>query len=128
MLATGIASFGHVSGVHYQNLAEWDQYVRPLLEESRLPLGRALRPTRHQLLIRELILQLKRGFLEAGYFRDKFGTEILELWPEVWQKYLEDGLLTVEGDRIELTRQGLLRADALLPAFFEPEHRGVRYT
>jgi oxygen-independent coproporphyrinogen III oxidase len=30
MLATGIASFGHVSGVHYQNLAEWDQYIRPL--------------------------------------------------------------------------------------------------
>ncbi len=24
LLATGIASFGHVSGVHYQNLAEWD--------------------------------------------------------------------------------------------------------
>jgi oxygen-independent coproporphyrinogen III oxidase len=37
-------------------------------------------------------------------------------------------LLTVEGDRIELTRKGLLRADALLPAFFEPQHRGVRYT
>ena len=38
------------------------------------------------------------------------------------------GLLTLESDRIELTRQGLLQADALLPAFFEPEHRGVRYT
>jgi oxygen-independent coproporphyrinogen III oxidase len=128
MLATGIASFGHVSGVHYQNLAEWDQYVRPLLEESRLPLGRALRPTRHQLLVRELILQLKRGFLEAGYFRNKFGAEILEVWAEVWQNYIEDGLLTVKDDRIELTRKGLLRADALLPAFFEPQHRGVRYT
>ena len=27
MLATGIASFGHVSGVHYQNLPEWEQYI-----------------------------------------------------------------------------------------------------
>jgi oxygen-independent coproporphyrinogen-3 oxidase len=128
LLSTGIASFGHLSGVHYQNLPEWDQYVRPLLEEGRLPLGRALRPTSHQLLVRELILQLKRGYLEAGYFRNKFGAEILELWPEVWQKYGEEELLTIAGDRIELTRKGLLRADGLLPAFFEPQYQGVRYT
>jgi oxygen-independent coproporphyrinogen III oxidase len=128
LLATGIASFGHVSGVHYQNLPEWEQYIRPLLDESRLPLGRALRPTPHQLLVRELILQLKRGYLEAGYFRSKFGAEILGLWPEIWQRYADDQLLTIEGDRIQLTRKGLLRADALLPAFFEPQHQGVRYT
>jgi oxygen-independent coproporphyrinogen III oxidase len=128
LLATGIASFGHVSGVHYQNLPEWEQYIRPLLDESRLPLGRALRPTPHQLLVRELILQLKRGWLEAGYFRNKFGAEILGLWPETWQQYADDQLLTIEDDRIQLTRKGLLRADALLPAFFEPQHQGVRYT
>ncbi len=27
LLATGIASFGHVSGVHYQNSPEWDTYT-----------------------------------------------------------------------------------------------------
>ena len=27
-----------------------------------------------------------------------------------------------------LTREGLLRVDSLLPRFFEPEHRGIRYT
>jgi oxygen-independent coproporphyrinogen III oxidase len=73
MLATGIASFGHVSGVHYQNLPEWPRYVETLLERHTLPIGRALHPTAHQLLIRELILQLKRGFLDAEYFRRKFG-------------------------------------------------------
>ncbi len=39
MLATGIASFGHVSGVHYQNLPQWDQYVTALLEQHELPIG-----------------------------------------------------------------------------------------
>jgi oxygen-independent coproporphyrinogen-3 oxidase len=128
LLATGIASFGHVSGVHYQNVPEWGEYIRPLLEEDRLPLGRAMRPTPHQLLVREMILQLKRGYLDAGYFRQKFGVEILEEWSEQWREFADDGLLTVHGDRVELTRQGLLRADGLLPAFFEPEHQGVRYT
>jgi oxygen-independent coproporphyrinogen-3 oxidase len=127
LLATGIASFGHVSGVHYQNLPELPDYLGSL-EAGELPLGRALRPTRHQLLIRETILLLKRGYLDAGYFRDKFGVEILEEWSDVWKRYVEDGMLTIDGDRIELTRQGLLHADALLPAFFEEEHQGVRYT
>lgn len=128
MLATGIASFGHVSGVHYQNLPEWTQYVDTLLEHNTLPIGRALRPTAHQLLIRELILQLKHGLLDVSYFRRKFSVEIVEQWQDVWQSYMDEGWVTIDGDRITLTRGGLLRADGLLPAFFEPEHQGVRYT
>jgi oxygen-independent coproporphyrinogen-3 oxidase len=128
LLATGVASFGHVSGVHYQNKTEWGDYTGDLLERDTLPLYRALRPTKHQLLVREMILQLKRGYLDAGYFRKKFGVEILDEWREEWQSHQGDGMLTINGDRIELTRQGLLHADALLPVFFEPEHRGVRYT
>ena len=128
LLATGIASFGHISGTHYQNVPEWKQYLAMLLEENRLPLGRGMQPTPHQLLIREMILQLKRGYLDVNYFRHKFGTDILEHWRDQWQNYAEERMLHIEGDRIELTRQGLLHADALLPAFFEPEHQGVRYT
>jgi oxygen-independent coproporphyrinogen-3 oxidase len=127
LLATGVASFGHASGVHYQNLPEWGSYVGAL-DRGELPLYRAMRPSKHQMLIRELILQLKKGHLDAGYFRQKFGAEIVDEWRDVWQHYQEEGYATVEGDRIELTRAGLLRVDALLPAFFEPEHQGVRYT
>jgi oxygen-independent coproporphyrinogen-3 oxidase len=128
LLATGIASFGHASGVHYQNLPEWGDYIGALLKEGRLPLARGLRPTRHQLLVREMILQLKRGYLELHYFRDKFGVDVRDEWADEWRAFEEDGMLRIDGDRVELTRQGLLHADALLPAFFEPEHQGVRYT
>ena len=37
LLATGIASFGHISGVHYQNQPEWEQYCGTL-EAGELPL------------------------------------------------------------------------------------------
>ncbi|MDA1049097.1 MAG: coproporphyrinogen-III oxidase family protein [Planctomycetota bacterium] len=127
LLATGIASFGHISGVHYQNLPEWQDYIGSLAA-GKLPLGRGLRPTKHQLLVREVILLLKRGYLDAGYFRNKFDVEVLEEWSDVWKMHAEEDMLTVDGDRIELTRKGLLHADALLPAFFEEEHQGVRYT
>jgi oxygen-independent coproporphyrinogen-3 oxidase len=127
LLATGIASFGHVSGVHYQNAPEWGEYCGRL-EAGELPLSRGLQPTDHQRLVREMILQLKRGYLDADYFRQKFDIEILDEWRDAWAEHERDDLLTIDGDCIELTRAGLLRADSLLPAFFEPEHQGVRYT
>ncbi len=72
-----------------------------------------MRPTPHQLLVRELILQLKTGRLNADYFRRKFGVEILDEWNEVWREYQTDGYLTVNEDSIELTRDGLVRVDGL---------------
>ena len=127
LLSTGVASFGHVSGVHYQNRTQWSEYLAAL-ERGELPLWRAKRPTAHQLLIREMILQLKTGRLDAGYFLEKFAADILGQWKEVWEHYSTEGYLEVGGDQVTLTREGLLRVDALLSAFFEPEHQGVRYT
>lgn len=127
LLATGIASFGHVSGMHYQNRPEWEDYCSTL-ENGKLPLGRGLTTTPHGRLVRELILLLKRGYLDAGYFQDKFGVDVLDEWRSVWSDYEQQGYVKVDGRRVELTREGLLRADSLLPAFFEPEHRDVRYT
>ena len=129
LLATGIASFGHVSGVHYQNHAEWPQYCGSL-EAGELALGRALSISPHQRLVREMILQLKRGHLDVAYFREKFGVDILDQWHDNWDAYQTEGLLRIdhERDRITLTREGLLRVDSMLPAFFEPPFQGVRYT
>jgi oxygen-independent coproporphyrinogen-3 oxidase len=85
-------------------------------------------PTNHQRLVREMILLLKRGHLDAGYFRQKFGAEIIGQWRDQWDGYVQEGYVEIDGDSIRLTTEGLLRVDGLLPAFFEPEHQGVRYT
>jgi oxygen-independent coproporphyrinogen III oxidase len=87
-----------------------------------------MRPTPHQLLVRELILQLKTGKLDVAYFRDKFGVDILDHFRDAWEDYRAQDYLTFDEQSVRLTRAGLLRVDGLLPAFFEPEHRGVRYT
>jgi oxygen-independent coproporphyrinogen-3 oxidase len=126
LLATGVASFGHASGVHYQNVPEWDAYCGAL-EAGELPLGRALRITPRQALIRELILQLKRGYLRADYFLEKYGVDVLDEWRETWDEYVQQGFVELAPPRVRLTRAGLLRADALLPEFFEPQFRQVRY-
>jgi oxygen-independent coproporphyrinogen-3 oxidase len=129
LLATGIASFGYISGVHYQNNAEWEQYCGPL-EAGKLPLNRGMKLSPRQRLIREMILQLKKGHLDGNYFRSKFGVDIVKEWASEWSSYKDERLLTIDdaSGRIEFTRDGLLQADALLPAFFEPQFQGVRYT
>jgi oxygen-independent coproporphyrinogen-3 oxidase len=127
MIGTGVASFSHVSGVHYQNLDQWDDYVASL-DAGKLPLGRALAPTDRQRLIRELILQLKIGRIEPTYFQKKFGVNVVNEFSSAFGKWQNEEMLEVKGDSVTLTRNGLLQADRLLPEFFEAEHRGVRYT
>ena len=128
LLATGIASFGHVGGVHYQNKPKWDEYTGDLLEKNELPIGRAYRPSAKQSLIREVILNLKKGYLDVSYFKHKFDLDITDEFRDALAEHQANDMLTVSADRIELTRQGMLHADGLLPAFFEPEHQGIRYT
>jgi oxygen-independent coproporphyrinogen-3 oxidase len=128
LLATGVASFGHVSGVHYQNLTEWGDYVGALLERNELPLLRGYVPTPHQALVREMILQLKKGYLNGAYFQNKFSVDVFDEWADVWREYVAAGYAMLGDNRVELTRDGLLRVDALIHAFFEPEHQQVRYT
>ncbi len=127
LLAVGVSSFGHLGGVHYQNDPSIARYNQ-LLEQGEVPLKRAYRTTARDRLTREMILQLKLGRIDAGYFQDKFGENILDLFGDVYRGYQEDGLLKVEGTAIELTRDGLLRVDSLLPAFYEAVYQNLRYT
>jgi len=127
MFGTGVASFGHVQGVHVQNVDTWENYVG-MLDRGELPLGRALPVTSDQRLIREMILQMKTGRLEAAYFQDKFGVAILDRFADGFGKLQGQGWLTVGPDRVEVSRQGLLQVDRLLPTFFQPEFQGSRST
>ena len=100
-----------------------------MLDQGELPLGRALpvtprraadprddpaaedRPAGRRLLPP----QVRRRHPER--LRRRLGRR----WPSA-------GFLTIHDDGVELTPDGLLQVDRLLPAFFEPEHRGTRYT
>ena len=127
MVGVGVASFSHVSSVHYQNLDRFEDYVEALAH-GKLPLSRALRLSDRERLIRELVLQMKLGRLDASYFREKFGASILEDFAAPFTALRDEGYLDWNKDRIELTSEGLLRVDSLLPEFFLPRHRGARYT
>ncbi len=122
MIAAGVSSFGHLRGVHYQNSSSWDDWLGAVSRGS-FPVQRALRTSSKERLIRETILQLKLGHLDPGYFRDKFGIELREEFDSAFGRLERDRMVTLDGDAIRLTPQGLLRVDSLLPEFYERAHR-----
>jgi coproporphyrinogen III oxidase-like Fe-S oxidoreductase len=126
MIGLGVSSFSHFGGVNFQNVHNFEEYVR-ILKTDKLPLLRAVSLTPKQRMIREMILQLKTGSLDTGYFLNKFGVDVWQEWQRVYERLREEKLLDRLNGTITLTRRGLLEVEQMLWEFFEPELRTVRY-
>jgi len=128
LVGLGVSSFGHVNGVHMQNHDQWETYSEPV-RRGEIPLQRAYRPTDEERMIRELVLQLKKGSIRPAYFHDKYGVDVLSRFREPVASIAAEGFLAeATPERVGFTRDGLLRADVLLRRFFLPQHSGIRYT
>jgi len=126
MIGIGVSSFSHFGGVNFQNAHNFEEYMR-ILNEGRLPIYRAVSLTPKQRLIREMVLQLKTGTLDTGYFQRKFAVDVWKEFEPVYEDLRDKDLLQLANGTIQLTRRGLLEVDQFLREFFEPELRTVRY-
>jgi oxygen-independent coproporphyrinogen-3 oxidase len=127
MMGTGVASFGHISGMHIQNVAGWNEYF-DALNAGKLPLSRAFPTTAKERLTREMILQLKMGKINPAYFARKFDADILKEFGPHYEMLRSEGMLNFTRDEVTLTPQGFLRVDQLLPVFYDQKYRNGRYT
>jgi coproporphyrinogen III oxidase-like Fe-S oxidoreductase len=128
LVGLGVASFGHINGVHMQNLDTWEA-VREALDRGELPLGRAYRPSPEERMIREFVLQLKKGSIRPAYFSEKYDADVLRRFELPLNALREEGYLSrADREAVSLTREGLMRVDTLLHRFFLPEHQKIRYT
>ncbi|HTH46144.1 MAG TPA: coproporphyrinogen-III oxidase family protein [Candidatus Limnocylindria bacterium] len=126
ILSIGVASFGHLNGVHYQNEHDFQPYVEAV-NAGRLPTHRAYTVPDDERYLREFMLQLKLGSVSADAFTRKFGRDPREQFAAPLATLKDQGFLTNGGDRIGLTRDALLQVDRLLHEFFKPEHKTGRY-
>jgi oxygen-independent coproporphyrinogen-3 oxidase len=128
MVGLGVASFGHVNGVHVQNFDTWETYS-DAIKAGGVALNRAYRPTGEERMIRELVLQLKLGSITPSYFRAKYQVNVLERFRDQLDSLRAEGYLAQATEElVALTREGLLRVDVLLRRFFQPQYADVRYT
>lgn len=126
MVALGVASFGHLGGVHYQNVTHFEDYCTSM-EEEKPVIRRALLTTEDERFIREFILQWKLGSVRPAYFLEKFGVDVEERYRPVLEDWQRQGILEKKADRWVLSRDALLRVDSLLHQFFLPQHRDAKY-
>jgi oxygen-independent coproporphyrinogen-3 oxidase len=127
LIGAGVASFSHIGGVHFQNVAEIGQYI-DTVEAGELPASRALATTPEERMIRELILQMKLGRVDSSYFQQKFAEDVRVRFGTQWSDLASRGLGEWDSGGFVLTRAALLKVDTLLHAFFLPQHQNSRYT
>ncbi len=122
MLGVGVSSFSHVQGVHFQN----EVHIEPYLKRAtagEIPIRRALVTTEEERMIREFILQMKKGRVDTGYFQSKFGVSLQDRFGASLVELRNRGMLEIDDSHVTLTREGLLRVDQTLHQFFLPQHR-----
>ncbi len=127
LLPLGVASFGHLGGIHLQNQADILPYVETI-NRGDSAIFRAYATSPEERFIREFILKLKLGLSRPSYYRAKFGEDVLTRFAPQLQWMQQEGFATLGDDEIRLTRDGLLQVDRLLHEFFLPHHRHARYT
>jgi len=127
MIPIGVSSFGHMNGIHMQNHDRWADYLA-VIEAGGLATRRAYGTSVAERLTRELILQLKRGWVSRDAFHRKFGVDVAVEYAAAFATLTDQGLAEIGPDRIELSPGGLLRVDQLLPRFYDEQYRGARYT
>ncbi|MFQ5639960.1 MAG: coproporphyrinogen-III oxidase family protein [bacterium] len=127
LLGIGVSAFSYLAGIHYQNKTSLKSYIQKL-DEGQLPIERFHVLSDAERLVREFVLQLKLGEVSRQYFKNKFHVDICKLFLKSINSFVGLGLLVKDGDRLSLTRDGLLQVDEILPEFYLAEHRGIRYS
>jgi oxygen-independent coproporphyrinogen-3 oxidase len=65
--------------------------------------------------------------VSCSYFKNKFGIDPKQQFAEPLQRLTDWGFASINGDVVQLNRDGLLQVDRLLHEFFLPQHRNARY-
>jgi len=127
LLGIGVSSFSYMAGWNQQNLVSMESYLTAV-SHGELPLGRSYALSKEERMVREFILQMKLGAINLDYFRDKFQVDPLEYFSQPLARLADSGIMSIDDSQLRLSREGLLRADHLLPEFYLPQHRNLRYS
>ena len=93
MAGLGVASFGHINGVHVQNKDTWETYSEAI-DRGELPLSAPTARPPTSGCMRELVLQMKLGRLRPAYFAEKYGVDILDTFAAPFASLRAEGYLT----------------------------------
>ncbi|ANZ99820.1 coproporphyrinogen III oxidase [Carnobacterium divergens] len=113
----GAGAHGYLGGHRYQNNGPIQQYLEPL-RENRLPILRTQQLSIEEKIEEEMFLGLRKlEGVSIQHFFDKFQVSVFEVYQEVIDNLVADGLLEVTLDKIRLTKKGKFLGNEVFQAF-----------
>jgi oxygen-independent coproporphyrinogen-3 oxidase len=110
-IGLGSSSIGYVAGAYFQNIKSLPEYYQKV-QNSEFPLERGLILSEDDLLRQDIINRFMCHFkLNRNEFKKDYGKTFEDMFPEEQQHIrfcIEDGLLTDDGQCIEVTELGKL--------------------
>ncbi|KRN54190.1 coproporphyrinogen III oxidase [Carnobacterium divergens] len=113
----GAGAHGYLGGHRYQNNGPIQQYLEPL-RKNRLPILRTQQLSIEEKIEEEMFLGLRKlEGVSIQHFFDKFQVSVFEVYQEVIDSLVADGLLEVTLDKIRLTEKGKFLGNEVFQAF-----------
>ncbi len=117
-IGVGPSAAGYLNGERYKNVADIGRYVAGIEERGEAVLTRE-RVSGVALAGETIMMQLRQmEGLNVGRFTRQTGIDALSALAPELSRFSESGLLTVDRERIALTRAGFLVADGIISELY----------
>ncbi|MES9683423.1 coproporphyrinogen III oxidase [Bacillus sp. AFS001701] len=113
----GAGAHGYINGIRYSNAGPLKKYFQ-LIDDTGVPIVHEHTVTKQEKMEEEMFLGLRKmqGVSERK-FQEKFGSNFNEVFPNVIEKLMKDGLVEMNGVFLRLTHKGKLLGNEVFQAF-----------
>ncbi|WP_088013713.1 radical SAM family heme chaperone HemW [Gottfriedia acidiceleris] len=113
----GAGAHGYINGIRYSNAGPLKKYFQ-LIDDTGVPIVHEHTVTKQEKMEEEMFLGLRKmqGVSERK-FQEKFGSNFNEVFPNVIEKLMKDGLVEMNGVFLRLTHKGKLLGNDVFQAF-----------
>ncbi|PFA64589.1 coproporphyrinogen III oxidase [Bacillus sp. AFS015802] len=113
----GAGAHGYINGVRYSNYGPLKKYMDPISEGS-LPTIQEHQVTKAEMMEEEMFLGLRKAEgVSKSTFQQKFGSSIESVFGSSIEEMEKRGLLSVNEERIALTKQGRFLGNEVFQSF-----------
>jgi oxygen-independent coproporphyrinogen-3 oxidase len=116
LLGIGPSAYSYVDGWQSYNVNDTARW-QGSLEKGVLPIWRGEHLTGDDPMRRTIMLGIKMG-MDRPAFERTYGIDVVAAFPEIWEKLVGLGLITINQDTVDLTYAGKLFADEVGHQFY----------
>ena len=113
-LGLGLSAHSDMDGRRFYNPSDWESYMRIALSGDTVRESEG-EGTREERMFERMMMGLRQTQgIDCVRFGHDFGAQPEEIWPEATGRFIREGLLVREGDRLCLTPRGMQVMNSVL--------------